>query len=71
MVGYMNTMNVFLKIQGEVMAAYLQSASAGAQIEVEDRTEPGTLETFPTPGAWAGEIVAGEPGRWINTEYLA
>jgi acyl transferase domain-containing protein/phosphopantetheinyl transferase (holo-ACP synthase) len=65
MLAYLNTMNVFLKTQSEVMAAYLRSASGELQVATEEEIAPG----FPEPGPWAGAILAGEPGRWISTEF--
>lgn len=69
MLNYMNTMNVFLKTQSEVMTAYLQSASVEAPIEFEARSSSKSEPSFPTPGPWAGEVVAGAPGRWVDTEF--
>ncbi|APW58970.1 acyltransferase domain-containing protein [Paludisphaera borealis] len=62
--GYLSTMNAFLKTQNEVMTAYFQAANGGCQAEAE------VAPAFPEPGPWAGAILAGEPGRWISTEFL-
>ena len=62
MLDHLSTMNAFLKTQGEVLAAFL--AANGSKIATEE-----TATAFPTPGPWAGEIRAGEPGQWVVTEY--
>lgn len=62
MLDHLNTMNAFLKTQGEVLAAFF--ASNGSEVAAET-----VVKAFPIPGPWAGEVRAGEPDQWVLTEY--
>jgi len=74
MLGFLETMNDFLRTQGEVVGAYLHASDApspATEDEPVDDSDPdlSSLRSGPEPGPWVGTIREWRPGRSIVTQY--